>query len=181
MDFQRDMVHLTIQLKLVQNETSELFYVPNIQMHTLKFLREQIVILRCVFLVGWYSWFFHLIFQHFYNNDNGDDDDARDKLGNILQAYISGQPMDRKLNDKLCYNIHLSFSKYSSADIILYSLVVFKKLLILCDIVYWDMLPLQQKHFTSEKGQTFSSHVLMNRALQTGDKTQKPARSIGNP
>ena len=36
-----------------------------------------------------------------------------DKLGDILQAYISGQPMDRKLNDKLCYNTHPSCCKYS--------------------------------------------------------------------
>ena len=46
-----------------------------------------------------------------------------DKVGYILEAYISGQPMDRKLNDKLCYNTHLSSCKYST-DITLDSLVV---------------------------------------------------------
>ena len=45
-------------------------------------------------------------------NEDEDEDEDDDGEGYILEAYISGQPMDRKLNDKLCYNTHPS-CKYS--------------------------------------------------------------------
>ena len=54
-----------------------------------------------------------------FGNANEDEDEDEDEDGDgdgegyILEAYISGQPMDRKLNDKLCYNTHPSCCKYS--------------------------------------------------------------------
>ena len=42
----------------------------------------------------------------------------RTKVRDILRAYIAGHPMDRKLNDKLCSNTHISCC-IDSADIIL--------------------------------------------------------------
>ena len=42
----------------------------------------------------------------------------RTKVRDILRAYIAGHPMDRKLNDKLCSNTHVSCC-IDGADIIL--------------------------------------------------------------